>query len=238
MAASPASAAASDARPGDAAAITPIDTSEWHWWWRPSASPRPLVHHPRAPFHLLDFLMRFRWIVIIPVVLPLSFLWARLHLLRAWLSALRRGAATAKKHDAKVLSVQAQIRARDPSSDGPICTARPTFWSVSNRDAQYKRRSRYEVDLSDLADIVSVDLDTMRVKFEPYVSMGHVTSTLLPLGVCIPVVPEYDDLTVGGLVCGYGIEGSSHKYGLFYDEVVEMEVVLCRRNAGCRDPRQ
>jgi hypothetical protein len=35
-----------------------------------------------------------------------------------------------------------------------------------------------------------------------------------------------DDLTVGGLMMGVGIETSSHKYGLFNDAVVEAEVVL------------
>lgn len=80
--------------------------------------------------------------------------------------------------------------------------------------------------MSDLADIVEVDLDRMVVRLEPYVTMGYLTATLLEMGVCVPVVPEYDDLTVGGLVCGYGIEGSSHKYGLFYDEVISMEVAL------------
>ena len=174
--------------------------------------------------------MQFRWLVIIPVVLPLSFLWARFHLLRAWVQSMIRGATTEKKHDIKVADVQAQIRARDPTTDGMICTARPTFWSVSNRSPLYKKKQRYEVNLSTLADIVNVDLENMRVKMEPYVDMGHLTSTLLPLGVCVPVVPEYDDLTVGGLVCGYGIEGSSHKYGLFYDEVIEMEVVLANGN--------
>lgn len=107
-----------------------------------------------------------------------------------------------------------------------ICTARPSFWSVSTRDSAYKKASRYEVDLSDLADIVQVNMDRMIVKMEPYVTMGYLTATLIPMGVCVPIVPEYDDLTVGGLVCGYGIEGSSHKYGLFYDEVVSMEIVL------------
>lgn len=82
--------------------------------------------------------------------------------------------------------------------------------------------------MSDLADVVEVDLDNMTVTMEPYVTMGYLTATLLPMGVCVAIVPEYDDLTVGGLVCGYGIEGSSHKYGLFYDQVIEMEVVLAK----------
>src|SRR5690606_10627453 len=37
---------------------------------------------------------------------------------------------------------------------------------------------------------------------------------------------ELDDLTVGGLILGYGIESSSHKYGLFADTVAAAEVVL------------
>lgn len=170
--------------------------------------------------------MQYRWILIIPFVLPLSFLWARFHLLRAWIKARLRGQATIQKHLDRVARVQAAISAHDPKSHGLVCTARPSFWSVSTRTAAYKTGKRYEVDLSDLADIVSVDLDRMVVKMEPYVTMGYLTASLLQLGVCIPVVPEYDDLTVGGLVCGYGIEGSSHKYGLFYDECSSMEVVL------------
>jgi len=34
--------------------------------------------------------------------------------------------------------------------------------------------------------------------------MGQVTSFLLPLGWTLPIVPELDDLTVGGLVMGTG----------------------------------
>lgn len=197
-----------------------------NWWWNPSATPRPTKHHARAPFHLLDFIMQFRWIIIIPVVLPLSFLWARLHLIRAWLKKRLRGAATLAKHQARIKRVQEAVKARKKDTDGLICTARPTFWSVTMRDSAYKKTKRYEVDLSDLADVVEVDLEHMVVKMEPYVTMGYLTATLLDMGVCIPVVPEYDDLTVGGLVCGYGIEGSSHKYGLFYDEVISMEVLV------------
>lgn len=57
--------------------------------------------------------------------------------------------------------------------------------------------------------------------------MGQLTATLNPLGWTIPVVPELDDLTVGGLVMGTGIESSSHKYGLFQHICVSYELVLC-----------
>ena len=53
------------------------------------------------------------------------------------------------------------------------------------------------------------------MRCEPLVSMGQLSRTLNQLGWTIPILPELDDLTVGGLVMGTGIETSSHKYGLF-----------------------
>ena len=38
-------------------------------------------------------------------------------------------------------------------------------------------------------------------------------------------MPELDDLTIGGLINGAGIETSSHKYGLFQNIVEELELI-------------
>ncbi|KAK4491526.1 hypothetical protein RD792_002277 [Penstemon davidsonii] len=46
------------------------------------------------------------------------------------------------------------------------------------------------------------------------------------MNLSLIVVAELDDLTVGGLINGYGIEGSSHIYGMFSDTVVAYEIVL------------
>ncbi|KAH7439533.1 hypothetical protein KP509_04G065800 [Ceratopteris richardii] len=46
------------------------------------------------------------------------------------------------------------------------------------------------------------------------------------MNLALAVVAELDDLTVGGLINGYGIEGSSHIYGLFSDTVVSYEMIL------------
>lgn len=61
---------------------------------------------------------------------------------------------------------------------------------------------------------------------EPLVSMGQLTATLNSLGWTIPVLPEIDDLTVGGLVMGTGIESSSHRHGLFQHTCVSYELIL------------
>jgi len=40
------------------------------------------------------------------------------------------------------------------------------------------------------------------VVVEPLVTMGQLTAVLNPLGWTMPVLPELDDLTVGGLIAG------------------------------------
>lgn len=76
-----------------------------------------------------------------------------------------------------------------------------------------------------LNNVVKVDKENMTVHCEPMVTMGQMTMTLEDLGVTIPVLPELDDLTVGGLICGVGVETSSHRHGLFTHSCIEYELV-------------
>lgn len=78
----------------------------------------------------------------------------------------------------------------------------------------------------DLFDILDIDTDRRIVRVEPQVTMGQLTATLSPIGWSIPIVPELDDLTVGGLVMGTGIESSSHAHGLFQHICVSYELCL------------
>ena len=96
--------------------------------------------------------------------------------------------------------------------------------SISARMVDYKRpETVIRVDLNDI-----LDLDTERrdVRVEPRVTMGKLIDYLVPKGWTLPVVPELDDLTVGGLFVGYGVQVSSHKYGLFSELVQSCAVVL------------
>jgi len=43
-------------------------------------------------------------------------------------------------------------------------------------------------------------------RVEPMCTMGQITAALIPRGWTLAVVPELDDLTVGGLINGFGIE--------------------------------
>ena len=57
------------------------------------------------------------------------------------------------------------------------------------------------------------------------VTMGQLSRTLDRLGWTIPILPELDDLTVGGLVMGTGIETSSHIYGLFQVRKITVKLI-------------
>ena len=76
-----------------------------------------------------------------------------------------------------------------------------------------------------LNDIVNVDEEKMLVSVEPNISIGYLNKALIRLGYTLPVVPELDNLTVGGLINGGGIESTSHKYGLFHHIATEYEVI-------------
>jgi delta24-sterol reductase len=56
--------------------------------------------------------------------------------------------------------------------------------------------------------------------------MGRLSRELIRKGWTLQVLPELDELTVGGLVNGFGIETSSHKYGLFQHICTAFEIVL------------
>ncbi|KAI1692466.1 FAD binding domain-containing protein [Ditylenchus destructor] len=55
--------------------------------------------------------------------------------------------------------------------------------------------------------------------------MGQLTRALIPLGYTLPIVPELDDLTVGGMINGCGVESSGRKYGLFQHICQSFEIV-------------
>ena len=72
-----------------------------------------------------------------------------------------------------------------------------------------------------LVDILDIDTERRVVRCEPLVRVGSLMSALDRLGWTLPIVPEMEALTLGGLVTGAGLESSSHRHGLFQH--------ICRR---------
>lgn len=185
----------------------------------------PLVREKRKKVWV-DYFVQFRWIIVIFVVLPISFtLYFLTYLGDVW-SEWKSYEKRQKEHDENVKKVQKRLSERNPSKDGLVCTARKPWIAVGMRNVDYKRARHFEVDLSAFRNILEIDQERMIARCEPLVNMGQITRTTVPMNLALAVVAELDDLTVGGLINGYGIEGSSHLYGLFSDTVVAYEIVL------------
>lgn len=187
---------------------------------------------PREPSDfrskLTELLVQQRWAIVVPVVLPISkaydvYWTARYVHLR---NLQRRFTNETKRHEQRVAHVVSQIEAwQKAGKPGLLHTSRRSWQSVAVRAMEYKKQTSGAIDV-DLHDILELDRERGVVRVEPRVNMGQLTRWLAPQGLSIPVVAELDDLTVGGLILGYGIESSAHKYGLFAETVVAAEVVL------------
>ncbi|CAL4886138.1 unnamed protein product [Urochloa decumbens] len=188
-------------------------------------SQAPMVR-PKRKKVLVDYLVLFRWIPAIFIALPISALiYFCIYVGGIW-SATKSEKRRQMEHEENVKKVVQRLKQRDPKKDGLVCTARKPWVVVGMRNVDYKRARRFEVDLSAFNNILEIDTEKMVAKVEPLVSMGQMTKVTCPMNLSLAVAPEFDDLTVGGLINSYGISGSSHIYGLFSDTVVAMEVVL------------
>ena len=175
---------------------------------------------------LCHIITHYRPMFALFVLMPLSALTEAIFYARnrieVWL-LFNRASGT---HATRVAAVQRQLRAwNDEGRTQKLCTARPGWMAMSLRVGKYKRTHR-GIDVSALRNVLSIDEERRIVHVEPNVNMGQLTATLNPMGWTVPVVPELDALTVGGLVNGVGVEATSHVHGLFLHTCVAYEVAL------------
>ncbi|XP_050995101.1 delta(24)-sterol reductase [Labeo rohita] len=164
-----------------------------------------------------------RWIFVCLFLLPLSVVFDVYYYLRAWI--IFKMCSAPKQHDQRVRDIQRQVREwKNEGGKKHMCTGRPGWLTVSLRVGKYKKT--HKNIMINMMDILEVDTKRQVVRVEPLANMGQVTALLNSIGWTLPVLPELDDLTVGGLVMGTGIESSSHIYGLFQHICVAFELVL------------
>ncbi|KAK4014273.1 hypothetical protein OUZ56_026805 [Daphnia magna] len=184
--------------------------------------------NPAEKSWLAYILIHYRWVFVCFFLLPLSLVYDIYHLARSWVIFKLNSAP--KKHDERVKFVQQQVREwNQQGRSTPMCTARPGWQTISFRQPKYKK-TLFNVKVN-LIDVLEIDTEKKTVRVEPLVSMGQLSATLNPLGWTIPILPEMDDLTVGGLIMGTGIETSSHKHGLFQHICVSYELVMADGSA-------
>uniref|UniRef100_A0A673WSS8 24-dehydrocholesterol reductase n=1 Tax=Salmo trutta TaxID=8032 RepID=A0A673WSS8_SALTR len=149
----------------------------------------------------LDYvIVHQRWIFVCLFLLPLSVIFDVYYYMRAWLTF--KMCSAPKQHDQRVRDIQRQL-------------------TVSLRVGKYKKTNKNI--MINMMDILEVDTQRQ------YVCVWFVY-LFNSLGWTLPVLPELDKLTVGGLVMGTGIESSSHIYGLFQHICVAFELVLADRS--------
>lgn len=128
------------------------------------------------------------------------------------------------KHEQRVQKVIRQIE--DWKKDGALeklCTARSGWKTMSELVPKYKLDHR-KIDVG-MYDILKISKQCGTVKVEPLATMAQISRNLISKGWTLAVLPELDDLTVGGLIMGFGIESSSHKYGLFQSICASFDLV-------------
>lgn len=168
-------------------------------------------------------IIHHRWIFVCCFLMPISAIYDVLYFIRNWIIFNMNSAP--KAHGQRVKDIQAQVmKWKKDGCQEQMCTSRPGWQTISTRRHTYKKSMRH-INVN-LMDILEVDTEKGTMRVEPLVSMGQITHMLNPMGWTLPVLPELDDLTVGGLIMGVGIETSSHKYGLFQQTCVSFELVL------------
>lgn len=167
-------------------------------------------------------LTRYRGLFATVFLLPVSVMYGAYATVRNGI-AFRMNSSPGR-HDARVQAVIRQIEDwKKQGANQKLCTARSGWKTMSEMVPKYKLSHR-NIDLP-LYDILEIDEQRRIVRLEPLASMGQVSRSLKSRGWMLPVVPELDSLTVGGLIMGFGVETSSHKYGLFQHVCESFEIV-------------
>jgi hypothetical protein len=100
------------------------------------------------------------------------------------------------------------------------------FHGSSNTTREINFKLGAYVDISDLDNILEVNVEGSYAIVEPNVSIGALVSETFKKGLVPPVVMEFPGITLGGAVQGGAAESSSFKYSLLHQSALEYEVIL------------
>ncbi len=81
------------------------------------------------------------------------------------------------------------------------------------------------IDISNLNQVVSMNVEKRTAIVEPNVSMDQLVKATLKYGLVPPIVMEFPGITVGGAIQGNGGESSSFKWGAFNQTFNWYEVI-------------
>ncbi len=76
-----------------------------------------------------------------------------------------------------------------------------------------------------LGDLIEVDEENLTATVQGGAVSANIDDALAQKGLGLPVIGDHNHVTVGGFVSVGGISPASHRFGLFVDNVLELELV-------------
>ena len=99
--------------------------------------------------------------------------------------------------------------------------------SISNLFRYGPRREKARrLDLGTFNDVIVVDPVERTLDVEGLATFERIVDATLPHGLVPPVTPELKHITIGGAICGIGIESTCFRHGFVHDSLIEARVLL------------
>ncbi len=128
-------------------------------------------------------------------------------------------------HEAKVRRISSQLR--DRTSVMPLTLKKRAVRHQVPKPND-KRYSDEKIDITDLDEILDIDVERKVCTAEPGVTFIDLVRATLDRGLVPLTVPEQKTITIGGAVAGCSIESMSFMHGGFHDGCLEYEVITAK----------
>ena len=90
-----------------------------------------------------------------------------------------------------------------------------------------------ELTVKDFNHLLELDVEQSTLTTEGMITYEDLVDATLKFGFIPMVVPQLKSITIGGAICGVGIESTSFRYGLPHETVLEMDVLLADGSVVC-----
>ncbi|MCI0401758.1 MAG: FAD-binding protein [Gammaproteobacteria bacterium] len=94
---------------------------------------------------------------------------------------------------------------------------------------RYKNRQHQAtraIPLKDFDHVIALDQGRQTLNVEGLATYESIANYCLARGFLPTVTPELKHITIGGAICGIGIESTCHRYGFVHDGLIEADLLL------------
>ena len=124
-----------------------------------------------------------------------------------------------RAYEAGLATVLASYRAIPPSATVRLAKRTSNLFRVR------QRTSSPGLDVSGLQGVLSIDTEGLTADVGGMCTYEDLVAATLQFGLAPLVVPQLKTITVGGAATGGGIESTSFRSGLVFDDIVELDVL-------------